>query len=70
MADPKLFVFTHLVASRDHKILAIGSLFLGGFFGRALIDVIGSAGTLGVATGLRLIISIWWLFIPTKDPRK
>ncbi|KAJ8585546.1 hypothetical protein M405DRAFT_796691 [Rhizopogon salebrosus TDB-379] len=70
MADPKLFEFRKLVISRDHKIMAIGSLFLGGFLGRALLDAVGSAGTLGVATGLRFIISIWWLFVPAKGPKQ
>ncbi|KAG2129653.1 uncharacterized protein EDB93DRAFT_1323428, partial [Suillus bovinus] len=64
MADPKLFHIRRIVISRDHKIMAIASLFLGGFIGRVLIDSIGSAATLGIGTGIRLIISIWWLFIP------
>lgn len=66
MAEPKLFKLRELVISRDHKIMAIGSLFFGGFLGRALLDVIGSAGTLGVGAGLRFIVTIWWLFVPAK----
>ncbi|OAX43146.1 hypothetical protein K503DRAFT_821196 [Rhizopogon vinicolor AM-OR11-026] len=70
MADPKLFDIRRMVISRDHKIMAIGSLFLGGFAGRALLDKIGSAGTLGIGTGIRLIISAWWLFVPEKKAKK
>ncbi|KAG0698893.1 hypothetical protein DFH29DRAFT_1081562 [Suillus ampliporus] len=70
MADPKLFDIRQLVISRDHKVMAIISLFLGGFIGRALLDSIGSAGTLGIGTGIRLIISVWWLFVPEKKAKK
>lgn len=66
MADPKLFDIRRIVISRDHKILAIVSLFLGGFIGRVLIDIVGSAGTLGIGAGIRLIISVWWVFVPEK----
>jgi len=38
--------------------------------GRALLDQIGSAGTLGVGTGLRFIVSIWWLFVPGKAAKQ
>lgn len=67
MADPKLLVLNRRVISRDHKLIAIVVLFLGGFVGRALIDQIGAAGTLGVGTGIRVLISIWWLFVPGKE---
>lgn len=70
MADPKLFDIRRMVISRDHKIMAIGSLFFGGFIGRALIDTIGSAATLGIGVGIRLIVSVWWLFIPEKPAGK
>ncbi|KAG1733383.1 uncharacterized protein EDB91DRAFT_1348837 [Suillus paluster] len=70
MADPNLFHIRRLVISRDHKVMAILCLFLGGFVGRALIDSIGSAGTLGIGTGIRLIISVWWLFVPEKKAKK
>lgn len=70
MADPKLFDIRRMVISRDHKIMAIGSLFIGGFTGRALIDQIGSAGTLGIGAGIRLVISAWWLFVPEKKAKK
>jgi hypothetical protein len=70
MADPKLFDIRRVVISRDHKILAIVSLFLGGFIGRVLIDIVGSAATLGIGAGIRLLISVWWAFVPEKQARK
>ncbi|KAG2064129.1 hypothetical protein BDR04DRAFT_1110563 [Suillus decipiens] len=70
MADPKLFHIRRNIISRDHKVLAIVSLFLGGFIGRVLIDSVGSAATLGIGTGIRLIISVWWLFVPAKQVKK
>ncbi|KAH9939192.1 hypothetical protein B0H21DRAFT_757223 [Amylocystis lapponica] len=66
MADPKLFQFNRYIISRDHKIIAIVAVFIGGFVGRAIIDAIGSAGALGVGTGFRLLIAICWLFVPGK----
>ncbi|CAL1709375.1 unnamed protein product [Somion occarium] len=70
MTDPNLFNFRSIVISRDHKIIAIVTLFLGGFVGRALIDSLGSAGTLGVGTGLRLLVALWWLFVPGKPANR
>lgn len=70
MADPKLFDIRRIVISRDHKILAIVSLFLGGFIGRVLIDIVGSAGTLGIGAGIRLLICVWWAFVPEKQAKK
>jgi len=67
MSHPKLLNVRRLVASRDHQILTIACFVAGGFAGRALIDKIGSANTLGIAAGIRLIISVWWLFAPERD---
>lgn len=67
VADPKLFNLRKGVVSRDHKALAIFGLFLGAFTGRAILAVIGSAGALGVATGIRLLLAFGWLFVPSKD---
>ncbi|KAF8553222.1 hypothetical protein OG21DRAFT_1477427 [Imleria badia] len=66
MTEPQLFNFRHLVKSRDHKVMAILFLFLGGFISRVILDRIGSAATLGVGTGLRFVIALWWLFVPAK----
>ena len=70
MADPKLFNFRHRVVTRDHKFIAIFALFLGGFVGRAIIDAAGAAATLGVGTGMRVVIAFWWLFVPGKQGSK
>ncbi|KAH9855690.1 hypothetical protein C2E23DRAFT_814463 [Lenzites betulinus] len=70
MADPKLLNFRQRVITRDHKIIAIFSLFLGGFVGRAIIDAANAATALGVGTGIRLIIAVVWLFVPGKEAKK
>lgn len=67
VADPKLFNLRRGIISRDHKVLAISGLFLGAFTGRALLAEIGSAGALGVATGIRLLLAFGWLFVPSKN---
>jgi hypothetical protein len=64
MSDPNLFNFRHYVITRDHKLIAAGSIFLGGFIGRALLDKIGGAGTLGVGAGFRFCIALGWIFVP------
>ncbi|KAG6379890.1 hypothetical protein JVT61DRAFT_10452 [Boletus reticuloceps] len=66
MTEPQLFNFRRLVVARDHKVMAILFLFIGGFISRAILDKIGSGGTLGVGAGIRLIIAFWWLLIPAK----
>ena len=68
VADPKLFNLRK-VTSRDHKTLAIFGLFLGAFTGRAILAEIGSAGALGVATGIRVFLAFGWLFVPSKNSR-
>ena len=65
MTDSNLFRFGYY-PSRDHKIAAIFLLFFGGFVGRSLLFQIGSAATLGVGTGLRLLIAASWYFVPGK----
>ena len=67
MADPKLFNLRKRIISRDHKILAIFALFLGAFVSRLILAEIGSAGALGVATGIRLLLAFGWLFVPSKN---
>ncbi len=68
MADPKLFT-RHRVITRDHKVIAIVALFLGGFIGRAILDKIGPAGAFGVGTGIRFFLTLTWLLIPAKPAK-
>ena len=70
MTEPQLFHFRRLVVARDHKVMAILFLVLGGFSSRAILDKVGSAGTLGIATAFRFIISLWWFFVPAKKAPK
>ncbi|KLO09462.1 hypothetical protein SCHPADRAFT_833992 [Schizopora paradoxa] len=65
MSDPKLFA-RKVVVTRDHRVLAVFALFIGGFVGRALLDQIGSAGALGIGTGIRFLIALIWLVMPAK----
>ncbi|KAF9652301.1 hypothetical protein BDM02DRAFT_3109291 [Thelephora ganbajun] len=69
VADPKLLNLRKGIISRDYKILAIFALFLGAFLGRAILAEIGSAGALGVATGIRVLLAFGWLFVPSKNAR-
>ncbi|KAF8639369.1 hypothetical protein AX17_001558 [Amanita inopinata Kibby_2008] len=64
--DPKLFNLTHRVKSRDHRLIAAISLFIGAFVGRAILGSIGAAGALGVGVGMRLLICFGWLVVPGK----
>lgn len=68
MTDPKLFNFRRMVVSRDHKIFAAASLFIGGLLGRALLGSagLGTVGALAVGAGFRLLAALWWLYIPGK----
>lgn len=50
----------------SHKLLAVLSLFVGGFTGRAICGQIGDAGAIAIAGGVRLGIAIGWLFVPAK----
>lgn len=68
VADPKLLNLKKRIISRDHKLLAISGLFLGAFASRAILAEIGSAGALGVATGIRVFLAFGWLFVPSKSP--
>ncbi|KAF7966717.1 hypothetical protein HWV62_37279 [Athelia sp. TMB] len=68
MTEPSLFKRGYHPA-RDHKIMAIVVLFVGGFTGRALIDQLGSAGTLGVGAGVRTLIALAWFFVKGKETK-
>jgi len=63
MADPMLFAIRR-VASRDHKIIGVTALFVGGFSSRAILQAIGSPATLFIGTGLRSLIAVSWFFVP------
>ena len=54
------------VTSRDHKIIGVTALFVGGFSSRAILQAIGSPGALGIGTGLRALIAVSWFFVPGK----
>jgi uncharacterized membrane protein YoaK (UPF0700 family) len=66
VADPKLFNFRHMVKTRDHKVLGIFALFIGGFTSRAILQTIGAESSLGIACGIRVLMAISWLFVPAK----
>ena len=65
--DPSLFNLKHSVKTRDHRLIAAGSLFLGAFIGRAILGKAGSPVALGVGVGLRVIVSLGWLLVPGKE---
>lgn len=66
VGDPKLF---HLgfAKTRDHRIAAIFSAFVGGFMSFAILDRISDAGAFGVGTGIRILIAVGWLIVPAKQ---
>lgn len=66
MSDPRLFTIRQRVMTRDHRLIAAGALFLGAFTGRAILGQIGTAGTMGVAVGFRVLITLSWIFVPSK----
>ncbi|KAG9311561.1 hypothetical protein JVU11DRAFT_7766 [Chiua virens] len=66
MTEPKLFHLRRLDSPRDQKLLSVLFVFLGGFTGRIVLDRVGDAGTLGIGTGIRFLVAIWWLFAPAK----
>ncbi|PIL24596.1 hypothetical protein GSI_12480 [Ganoderma sinense ZZ0214-1] len=70
VAQKDLFTIHRRVISRDHRALSIALLFLGDFSGRAIVQTAGAPTALGVGAGIRLIITIWWLFVPRKEREK
>ncbi|KAM0791041.1 hypothetical protein ACM66B_004337 [Microbotryomycetes sp. NB124-2] len=65
VTDPRLFSLKH-VKTRDHRVVAIAGLFLGGLFGAALAHTIGAAGAFGVTAGVRVVSSASWLLVPAQ----
>ncbi len=62
--DPLLFALKP-GTSRDIRASGVFGVFLGAFVARALLGTrCGSAGTLGVLAGFRLIQVVWWGLIP------
>ncbi|PIL24590.1 hypothetical protein GSI_12474 [Ganoderma sinense ZZ0214-1] len=70
VAQKDLFTLRRRVTSRDHRALSIVLLFFGGFSGRAIVQTAGAPTALGVGAGIRLIITLWWLFVPGKEQGK
>ena len=66
VSDPRLFRLRQHVITRDHRLIAAVSLFIGAFVGRVILQKIGTAGTLGVGVGFRILSCFTWLFVPTK----
>ncbi|KAF8608407.1 hypothetical protein BDV93DRAFT_434429 [Ceratobasidium sp. AG-I] len=69
VGEPKLFQ-PHMVKQRDHKMIAILGLIIGGIVGRALVNVIGAPWTLGLGAGIRILVAFSWLSIPAAKPKK
>ncbi|KAJ8518226.1 hypothetical protein ONZ45_g4672 [Pleurotus djamor] len=70
MADPSLFHCHRKSVSRDHKLIFLGSIFLGALSGWYMIHTIGSAGALAVATVVRFFVSFTWLLVPGNEGQK
>ncbi|KIM42427.1 hypothetical protein M413DRAFT_18671 [Hebeloma cylindrosporum] len=68
MTDPSLFRLRQRVMSRDHRVIAAVSLFLGAFVGRAILFQLSTAATLGVGVGFRMLITLAWIFVPSTKP--
>ncbi|KAK0203594.1 hypothetical protein DFS33DRAFT_1260338, partial [Desarmillaria ectypa] len=70
VTDPQLFNFRKMIKSRDHKLIAAASLFIGAFVGRAILGAIGATAALGIGTGIRVLITLSWIFVPGKKARR
>jgi len=66
VTDPGLFKLNRRVMTRDHRLIAAVALFIGAFAGRAILGKLGTAGTLGVGTGFRVLMAFHWLLVPSK----
>ena len=67
MADPQLF-YLRYVKTRDLKVVAVSTLFLDGFIGRVLLDMLGSSTTFLIGAGFRVSIALLWLGVPGRNP--
>ncbi|WVQ82800.1 hypothetical protein IAT38_004932 [Cryptococcus sp. DSM 104549] len=67
--DPLLGAFKY-TPSRDIRIAGGFAVFLGAFVSRAILDKAGSAGSLGVLAGFRMVQVVWWYFLPDKPVKK
>jgi hypothetical protein len=70
VTDPGLLHIRKRVMSRDHRLIAAGTLFIGAFTSRAILAKLGTAGALGVGTGFRVLLTLLWLFVPPKPVGK
>jgi len=58
------------VPSRDIRFLGIMASFLGAFTARAIVQtILGPAGTIGILCGLRLLLTMWWVVMPTPHTK-
>ncbi|WWD04285.1 hypothetical protein V865_002354 [Kwoniella europaea PYCC6329] len=64
--DPFLFAL-RAVRTRDIRSAGALSLIFGAFVSRAILGVIGSAGTIGVVIGFRAVLLGWWFFLPSDE---
>ena len=65
VCDPSLLKLRP-VRTRDHRVIAIAGLVIGGLFGAALTHTIGAAGAFGVTAGVRVVSAISWVLVPAK----
>ena len=68
MSDPRLFKFHQRVMARDHRLMAALALFLGAFVGHVLLSKVGTVATMGIGVGFRVLITLSWMFVPSKAP--
>ena len=63
-AKTRLWLFLGMirVASRDLKVIAVSTLFFRGFCSRTILQAIGSPASLGISTGIRVLIALSLFF--------
>ncbi|KAJ7098275.1 hypothetical protein C8R44DRAFT_947818 [Mycena epipterygia] len=66
VTDPQLFRLGRKIASRDHRVLALGTLFAGALVARLLVGNIGAPATLGFGAGIRLFVAAAWTLVRGK----